>query len=633
MTTIKFRRDTSTNWTQANPIPAQGEPCYETDTGKLKIGNGSDYYSNLPYVSDGGTAGGTTDYTELENKPQINSVELSGNKTLDDLGIQAKGDYLSTKGMATSKSAYSPTGVWLDSGTLKTIAPVFTGTSDGLDIKYEYPLKAAVYAATEPDNDDMVTAWTNIDGFFTDGFDDATGCIYGSVKFYAGEGSVSVIYKMMDSNRIASISQTGTSKFSKVEISSDGSTYDEVTSYPTSYCRYIRFTFEYSYSTTTYAEFKTKICTYGSASIGGQAFKQLGVNVDDSTIKVVDNKLVANVPTKTSELTNDSGFLTEAPDNMVTTDTAQTITGSKTFSSATVSSTLYLGNSLTFNGTNTTINSINDIYGGWQSGSNLSLTNNATLTGNTGLKVQTYSGDIAIGGNNSSGVIKIANGSETVNITSGSGGIFLNGGDGAISIYSDTTLRSGKKMTLNNITNNKSVSLGSSSYGGLNIKSTSTESEFIYMYNSTNSSLSIGRTGISIIDNVDDVTRTFIDTSNIDTTYMKWSSDKLSVDTAAVAHLAMPSTTTVILTLGASGTTYTAPADGYISLNTSSTFTGWIKVDSVAGNGANASSQQFRTSSPVFSGEAPKIWYDFSSGSTANIELTFVYLQGNVPSS
>ena len=31
---------------------------------------------------------GTTDYTELENKPQINNVELSGNKTLEELGIQ-----------------------------------------------------------------------------------------------------------------------------------------------------------------------------------------------------------------------------------------------------------------------------------------------------------------------------------------------------------------------------------------------------------------------------------------------------------------------------------------------------------------------------------------------------------------
>lgn len=38
--------------------------------------------------------GGTTDYTQLTNKPQINSVELSGNKSLSDLGIQPAGNYI-----------------------------------------------------------------------------------------------------------------------------------------------------------------------------------------------------------------------------------------------------------------------------------------------------------------------------------------------------------------------------------------------------------------------------------------------------------------------------------------------------------------------------------------------------------
>ena len=61
--------------------------------GGVKIGK------NLSITEDGtlsanGGSGGTTDYTQLENKPQINSVELTGNKTLHDLGIQAKGDYL-----------------------------------------------------------------------------------------------------------------------------------------------------------------------------------------------------------------------------------------------------------------------------------------------------------------------------------------------------------------------------------------------------------------------------------------------------------------------------------------------------------------------------------------------------------
>lgn len=37
--------------------------------------------------SGGSSTGGTTNYLELANKPKINNVELTGNKTLEDLGI------------------------------------------------------------------------------------------------------------------------------------------------------------------------------------------------------------------------------------------------------------------------------------------------------------------------------------------------------------------------------------------------------------------------------------------------------------------------------------------------------------------------------------------------------------------
>ena len=51
------------------------------------------------YLSDDGTyktiseiSGGLNDYNQLNNKPQINNVELSNNKTLESLGIQSKMD-------------------------------------------------------------------------------------------------------------------------------------------------------------------------------------------------------------------------------------------------------------------------------------------------------------------------------------------------------------------------------------------------------------------------------------------------------------------------------------------------------------------------------------------------------------
>lgn len=48
---IQWRRDTAANWTASNPILAEGEAGLETDTGKVKLGNGIHAWSVLPYFS------------------------------------------------------------------------------------------------------------------------------------------------------------------------------------------------------------------------------------------------------------------------------------------------------------------------------------------------------------------------------------------------------------------------------------------------------------------------------------------------------------------------------------------------------------------------------------------------------
>lgn len=49
---IQFRRDTAANWVlYGDKIPAAGEPCFEIDTGVLKIGNGVTAYKDLPAIS------------------------------------------------------------------------------------------------------------------------------------------------------------------------------------------------------------------------------------------------------------------------------------------------------------------------------------------------------------------------------------------------------------------------------------------------------------------------------------------------------------------------------------------------------------------------------------------------------
>lgn len=47
-----------------------------------------------------------TDYVYLDNKPQINSVTLTGNKSLSDLGIQPVGSYVTTSSLNTTLGSY-----------------------------------------------------------------------------------------------------------------------------------------------------------------------------------------------------------------------------------------------------------------------------------------------------------------------------------------------------------------------------------------------------------------------------------------------------------------------------------------------------------------------------------------------
>ena len=82
-------RDSSANLIKNNDVMPIGVISYETDTNKVKLSDGEKSYNNLPYVSSDSSSL-NMDYSQLLGKPQINSVELSGNKSLDDLGIAAK---------------------------------------------------------------------------------------------------------------------------------------------------------------------------------------------------------------------------------------------------------------------------------------------------------------------------------------------------------------------------------------------------------------------------------------------------------------------------------------------------------------------------------------------------------------
>lgn len=51
MSRIQIRRGTAAQWTSVNPTLYAGEFGYETDTNKVKLGNGTTAWNSLAYVS------------------------------------------------------------------------------------------------------------------------------------------------------------------------------------------------------------------------------------------------------------------------------------------------------------------------------------------------------------------------------------------------------------------------------------------------------------------------------------------------------------------------------------------------------------------------------------------------------
>lgn len=50
--TIQLKRGKASSWETLNPILQPGEPGFEIDTGRLKIGNGVDEWDNLKYLGE-----------------------------------------------------------------------------------------------------------------------------------------------------------------------------------------------------------------------------------------------------------------------------------------------------------------------------------------------------------------------------------------------------------------------------------------------------------------------------------------------------------------------------------------------------------------------------------------------------
>lgn len=87
---IQLRRDTAANWTSANPTLAQGELGLETDTLKIKAGDGSTTWTSLGYLIDTGGYASlnvaqtfTAQQTFTELKETVFTLGATGTISLD----------------------------------------------------------------------------------------------------------------------------------------------------------------------------------------------------------------------------------------------------------------------------------------------------------------------------------------------------------------------------------------------------------------------------------------------------------------------------------------------------------------------------------------------------------------------
>jgi len=86
ITEFRPRRGTASAWTTTNPVLGDGELGLESDTGKIKFGNGAAVWSALPYAIPGGSGLQTRDSTGAWQGFR-NAMANAGNETLRWLAI------------------------------------------------------------------------------------------------------------------------------------------------------------------------------------------------------------------------------------------------------------------------------------------------------------------------------------------------------------------------------------------------------------------------------------------------------------------------------------------------------------------------------------------------------------------
>lgn len=135
---IQYRRGTAAEWTAANPTLAVGEPGYETDTGKFKVGNGTSLWTALAYSSGVTGATGPTGVTGPTGPTGVGASGATGPTGITGptgvtgaTGVGATGPTGPTGVTGATGATGEVTLVGVQTLTNKTLTgPVLTGTKE-----------------------------------------------------------------------------------------------------------------------------------------------------------------------------------------------------------------------------------------------------------------------------------------------------------------------------------------------------------------------------------------------------------------------------------------------------------------------------------------------------------------------
>ena len=125
---IQLRRDTAANWTTNNPTLSQGEQGFETDTSKMKIGDGSTAWTGLDYFADtasgGGSGGGSFEATASGTLADGSTLVLNTDGTVSVV-------------LEEGESAGAGTSSVFETGDTKYVSATFDSNSNKVVIAYQ----------------------------------------------------------------------------------------------------------------------------------------------------------------------------------------------------------------------------------------------------------------------------------------------------------------------------------------------------------------------------------------------------------------------------------------------------------------------------------------------------------------